>query len=350
MNNYLILSTEQMDCPICGTTHFVEKRSRTTNAVIKGTVVSYEEIYFFCASDSENDECEFVPAEVMDENLLRARDAYRTQKGLLTSGQIAEIRKTYGLTQSEFSALLGWGEVTITRYETKSIQDETYDRYMRMVKENPSFALQSLKDHRDNFSDKHYHELKADIQIQIDSVGVSFLKQQEVLAQYSAYDEPTEWNGFRLINLEKLGAMMAFFADAFHHVYKVRLMKLLWYADALSFSKRGCAISGLVYCHEQYGALPIGSRDLIYLPSISVVEEEDDDKTKYRISSNNNDFSALDPDELSILKEVVDRFNGKTTAEIVDTMHSESAYLKTRMHEKISFTHCCQLKAFQLQT
>ncbi len=347
MNNYIILSTEQMDCPICGTNHLVEKRSRITNAVVKGTVVSYEEVYFFCASDNENDECEFVPAGVMDENLLRARDSYRIQKGLLTSGQIAEIRKIYELTQSEFSALLGWGEVTITRYETKSIQDETYDRYMRMVKENPSFALQSLKDHRASFADKRYYELKALIQTQIDSIGIPFLKQQEMLAQYSAYDEPTEWNGFRLINIEKLGAMMAFFADAFHYVYKVRLMKLLWYADALSFSRRGYAISGLVYCHEQYGALPIGSRDLIYLPNVSVVEEEDDDKTKYRISSSNNDFRALEPDELSILKDVVDRFNKKTTAEIVDTMHSEIAYLETKMHEKISFTHCYQLKAFQ---
>ena len=44
----------------------------------------------------------------MDENLLRARDAYRTQKGLLTSKEIAEIRDFYGLTQSDFSAMLGW--------------------------------------------------------------------------------------------------------------------------------------------------------------------------------------------------------------------------------------------------
>lgn len=347
MNNYLIVSREQMDCPICGTNHLVEKRSRTTSAVVKGTVVPYQEIYFFCDVDDENEECEFVPAEIMDENLLRARDAYRTSKGLLTSSQIAEIRKNYGLTQSEFSALLGWGEVTITRYETKSIQDETYDRYMRMVRDNPSFALQSLKEHQDKFSKQRYNELKSLIQSQVDSIGIPFLKQQEVLAQYSAFDERTEWNGFQLIDLDKIGAMMAFFADAFHHIYKVRLMKLLWYADALAFSRRGCAISGLVYCHEQYGALPIGSRDLIYLPSVSVIEEEDDDKTKYRISCNSHNFEALAPDEITILQDVVNRFIGKTTEEIVNTMHSETAYLETSMHEKISFMQCHQLKAFQ---
>lgn len=347
MNNYIILSTEKMDCPICGTTHLVEKRSRSTKANIKGMVVPYEEVYYYCNLNSDPDECEFVPMGLMDENLLRARDAYRTQRGLLTSCQIADIRKLYGLTQSEFSALLGWGEVTITRYETKSIQDETYDRYMRMIKDNPSFALQSLKDHKDSFSDKRYRELKEFIQAQVDSVGVPFLKRQEVLAQYSAYDEPSEWNGFCLINLDKVGAMMSFFADAFHRIYKVRLMKLLWYADALAFSKRGSAISGLVYCHEQYGALPIGSRDLIYLPNVSVVEEEDNDKTKYCISSKSKDFSALDEEEIHILEEIVGCFRGKTTEEIVDTMHAESAYLETKMHEKMSFNYCHQLKAIQ---
>lgn len=347
MNNDLIVSREYIDCPICGMNHLVEKRSRITNAVVKGTVVPYEEIYFFCDADNENEESEFAPAVTVDENLLRARDAYRTMKGLLTSSQIAEIRKIYGLTQSEFSALLGWGEVTITRYETKSIQDETYDRYMRMVRDNPNFALQSLKDHQDKFSNQRYHELKSLIQARVNSIGIPFLKQQEVLAQYSAFDEPTEWNGFRTINLDKIGAMMAFFADAFHHIYKVRLMKLLWYADALAFSRRGCSISGLVYCHEQYGALPVGSRDLIYLPSVSVVEEEDDDKTKFRISCNNHNFESLDQDEIEILRDVVNRFFGKTTEEIVNTMHSETAYIVTNMHEKISFNQCHKLKAFQ---
>ena len=116
--------------------------------------------------------------------------------------------------------------------------------------------------------------------------------------------------------------MMAFFADAFQYIYKVRLMKLLWYADALAFSRRGYAISGLVYCHEQYGALPIGSRDLIYLSNVSVIEEEDDDKTRYRISCNDHNFEALDQDEITILQDVVNRFIGKTTEEIINTIKS----------------------------
>lgn len=49
------------------------------------------------------------------------------------------------MSQADLAILLGWGEVTITRYETKSIQDETYDQLIRMVKDDPYYALERLK-------------------------------------------------------------------------------------------------------------------------------------------------------------------------------------------------------------
>ena len=81
-NDYLIEKLE-MQCPICNSTHSIEKRKRLTQATIKGQVVDYEEIYFLCPI-SDEEENEFVSAGVVDENLLRARDAYRTLKGPLT--------------------------------------------------------------------------------------------------------------------------------------------------------------------------------------------------------------------------------------------------------------------------
>jgi len=42
---------------------------------------------------------------------------------MLSPYEIRELRKRYGLTQKELSLLLGWGSVTMSRYENGALQD-----------------------------------------------------------------------------------------------------------------------------------------------------------------------------------------------------------------------------------
>ncbi len=44
-----------------------------------------------------------------------------------------------------------------------------------------------------------------------------------------------------------------------------KLMKLMWYADALSYKIRGHAITGLVYQVFPMGAIPVGHDSIIPL-------------------------------------------------------------------------------------
>ena len=45
-------------------------------------------------------------------------------KGFLQPEEIEKIRKQYGLSQKNFARLLGWGDITIHRYESGAIQDD----------------------------------------------------------------------------------------------------------------------------------------------------------------------------------------------------------------------------------
>jgi len=54
-------------------------------------------------------------------------------------------------------------------------------------------------------------------------------------------------------------------------LYKVKLMKLLWYTDAIFFGRYGKSMTGLVYKHLPFGALPIGYDEIISLPTVKVV-------------------------------------------------------------------------------
>lgn len=117
-------------CPICGKSHEVEIRKRDSKMLVRGEAVDYEEVYYLCPN-SEYEDDEYWPAGIMDENLLRARDAYRKKYGLLTSAEIIEIREKFGYSQEEFSAALKQDPDTISRIETKEIQTYTLDIWMR---------------------------------------------------------------------------------------------------------------------------------------------------------------------------------------------------------------------------
>ncbi len=343
MNNDFLVSTIEMDCPICNKVHQLEKRRRITQSIVKDEIVKYEENYFLCPLCDE-EENEFVPAGLMDENLLKARDAYRQQKGLLTSKEIANIRNYYGLTQSDLSALLGWGDVTVTRYETKTIQDETYDHIMRMVFENPMFALECISKHGSRFNSEKYERIRKSIANRVEEVGSLYLKKQGISSLYVNFNEENDLNGYQLLNIEKVANVIGYFARFVDNLYKVKLMKLLWYADSIFFGRYGRSMTGLVYKHMPLGALPIAYDEIISLPTVQIVEEMVRDEVCYRIRPyrdvNISDFSL---EELNVLELVATTFQRYNSKDIIDYMHKEKAYVETMPNQVIPYSLSKQL-------
>jgi len=334
----MLIEKIEMDCPICGDTHFVEKRIRETQALFKREIVDYEEIYFVCDRSHEEDN-EFVSAKVLDSNLLKVRDAYRLAHDLLTSSEISEIRSYYGLTQSEFAAMLGWGEVTVTRYESKTVQDETYDSIMRMVYENSMLALEYLDKHRDRFSNKRYNEIRSNVKAKLDVSSRIYLKMQEIKSIYTKYEEVSDYNGYKILDIEKLANVMGFFANEVSYLYKVKMMKLLWYADSIYYRRYGHSMTGLVYEHMTYGALPIGFNEILSVPTIEVIEEMIYEDISYRIVPKIKVHEGVfSRDELDVLELVANKFKDYRAKQIVNYMHKEKAYMDTEDHELIPFS------------
>lgn len=347
MENSRLIQTFEMDCPFCGFMHNVEKRQRTGQMLIKNEPVSFEEIYFVCPLRKKEEENEFVPAAVMDENLRNARDAYRCAHGLLTSREIVSIRAVYGVSQSDLALLLGWGEVTVTRYESKSIQDDTYDQILRMVQNDPMFVLEQLKRRRGNFNSAKYDHIKASVLKQIEKVGLCHLNQKAIEVQYADYGEPNDLNGYQKLSLTRLESVMAFFAHDDRNLFKVKLMKLLWYVDALAFQMYGKTVTGLVYMHKPYGALPLANAEIIHLPSLSVEEIEINDHVGYHITAEKGwELAPLSAGEKEVVYRVAGRFRNVTAQQIVDYMHHEDAYANTDMNQVIPFSLCRTLKKF----
>ena len=336
-----------MSFPLCGKTHELEERKKSVTITLKGEEITYEERFYFCTNAAE-DENEFETGAMTNANLLNARNAYRIKKGLLTSNEIVAIRESYGLSQVDLAKLLGWGEATISRYESKAIQDEAYDTMLRLVKNNPLQALEFLKKNADKFSLTKRVEIRARIVEKLDSYGKEFLTRQTFEGEYANFEEPSDSNGFTTLNIDKIEAMISYIAEKVNNLFKVKLMKMLWYSDVLSFAENGYSMTGMVYRHEPMGALPIGHYSLMNLENLNVQEEVscNYDIMLHVYPTANMDYSVLTDGEKAILDKVITKFKDYRAKNIVDYMHAERAYMETKPGEIIPFSLAKEIRAF----
>ena len=347
MENSILIRKVHMNCPLCDKMHEIEERKRTTSITIKGEEVFYEERFYFCANADE-DENEFETAAMTNENLLNARNAYRVKMGLLTSTEIVALRESYGLSQVDLAKLLGWGEATISRYESKAIQDEAYDTMLRLIKDNPLQALEFLKKNADKFTMSKRVEIRSHIVDKLDSYGKEFLTRQTFESEYANFEEPSDSNGFTMLNIEKIEAMISYIAEKTDNLFKVKLMKMLWYSDVLAFIENGLAMTGMVYRHEAMGALPVGHYSLMNLEKLNIQEEMSYscDTMLHIYPTVNMDYSVLTDREKSILDMVITKFSAYRAKDIVEYMHKEKAYTETRPGEIIPFSLAKEIRKF----
>lgn len=336
-----------MNCPLCDKAHEVEERKRIASIAFKDEEVTYEERFYFCANADE-DENEFETGTMTNENLLSVRNAYRIKKRLLTSDEIVSIRESYGLSQVDLARLLGWGEATISRYESKAVQDGAYDTMLRLIKDNPLQALEFLKKNADKFSGLKRLAIKRKIVEKLDSYGKEFLTRQTFEGEYADFEDPSDLNGFAVLNIDKIEAMISYIAERVSNLFKVKLMKMLWYSDVLAFIKNGLAMTGMVYRHEPMGALPIGHYSLMNLEKLNVREEMscNYDTMLHVYPTEGMDYSVLTDGEKEILDKVIEKFKNYKAKEIVDYMHEEKAYTETSAGEIIPFSLAKEIRAF----
>lgn len=339
MKSYKILKKEIMECPVCGEIHELELRQSDAIIKVKDEEVIYREKYYICLN-SIKDNC-FAQNETINQNLLAVNDAYRKKKNLLTSEEIKAIRNKFKLTQAEFAILLGLGEITITRYETKQIQDVSIDEILRFVNSHPIILLDYLEQRKDKFTKEKYNEIKTNIKAVINEENI---KIDNLKIKYVEYDKKNEFNGNCLLNIDKLINYVAYIAKTMQdegiELKKVVLMKLLWYIDAINYKLYNKTVTGLVYVHEDYGALPIGHEEIMYLPSISFTKKQlKEEQYQYNIYVRNDyKIKKIEDKEKEIIDKVINKFKNYRSSEISEYMHKEDAYKNTLLLQVIPFS------------
>lgn len=333
-------------CPMCDKVCSITLKKSKQKSIVKGCEVECEFYFYQC------DECgeEFESGELMDNNLLAMRDAYRVKNKLLTKGEIVEIRKKFDLSQEDLANLLGLGEKTIARYETTTIQDKPYDMLLRKFNSDYNFAYELLLKARDKFSSKKFEKLSNIIRGFISQNSEIEYNEIQLKNNYIFEDKETSANGYALLNVEKIKSMLAYFARYTNNLYTVKLMKLFWYADALSYVRTKKSMSGLIYTHMQMGALPIGYREICALNSVDIESKVIEETISLRFVPKDIDCideSLFTSEEMGVLQEVCANFKDISGTELSQIMHKEDIYMNTDNKAVLDFSLIKSLKAFE---
>lgn len=148
-------------CPVCGQ-HELITRQRDAIGEMNGIFFPYVEQYNYCTDEEEEaEDREFYTAKAKEANTFSKIEAYRKEKELLTSAEIAAFRNEYSLTQTSLSRIMGWPDNAVLDYETKTVQSEEENEALVSVIKDPSILLEKLEENKDKFGYYNYKELKA---------------------------------------------------------------------------------------------------------------------------------------------------------------------------------------------
>ena len=340
--NMKIVKSEKKLCTCCMEEHEVKTILVLEKATFKNINVEYDASYWYCDIAEEL----YMDEQQMQENDIRLKDAYRRKQGLLTSSEICSIRAKYGISQTDLCLLLGWGAKTITRYEGHQVQDKAHDMILKKIDRDSEWFLSLLSDARENLATESYQKYF--------SIATSlYEKEQDIYLRkaiegsYAKFYGNELFHGNTELSLDKVVDVIRYFASSKQvaNLYKVKLMKLMWYADALSYKNRGVAITGLVYQAMSMGAVPVGHNSIIDLKDVPCEEVDMGETNAYHFSLNETtSFKALSEEDIEILDIVIEKLGNMTKNQIVSFMHKELAYVKTMPRDVILFKYAENLQ------
>jgi putative zinc finger/helix-turn-helix YgiT family protein len=312
------------------------------NTMFKNVRVNYLAHYMYCDETKDL----YMNEQQIQENDIRLKDAYRREEGFLTSSDIKGIRDKYGISQSDLCILLGWGRKTITRYEGHQIQDKAHDTILKKIDGDSEWFITLLNESKDKLKLESYYRC-LNIASKIYENSQDMYLRKAIEANYAMLDNNPLNNGNKKLSLDKVVEVIRYLAssNAVTSLYKVKLMKMLWYADALSYKKRGVAITGLVYRAMPMGAVPVGHNYIINLKNVPCEERDMGEFNSYYFSLKEElSFSTLSNDDKEIIDEVIRKLGKMSKKQIVNFMHNEQAYTETLPRDIILFKHANSLQ------
>lgn len=180
-----------------------EIRTRKEVRQIKGQEYEFPVRYAVCAQCGE----EITVPGLDDENEREADACYRKRNGLITIEQIEMILEKYHIDKRPLSKMLGFGELTITRYLEGQLPSKRYSDILLQLLQDDEQMKEKLENGRQSITDAAYRKVKEAI----------------------AYREKM------LSHNTKIEAVALYLLSSSYEITNLSLQKLLYYVKAFGY-------------------------------------------------------------------------------------------------------------------
>ena len=320
-----------MKSPVTGKEMRLMKESRTLDFRREAFPVIYH--YYLCQDSKE----QFTDDELDNLNLNQVYNQYRARYGIPFIEEIRKIRDKYGLSAAKMSEVLGLGANVYRQYEAGEMPSVSTGRMIRMA-EDPKEFFRLLEMGKNALDEHEYQRVLKKV-----NHAIQELNQLDEKIEFWLFEttQPNIFTGFKMPSMDKIGRMVAFFADR-NKPFLTALNKLMFYADFGHFKRYGTSISGLMYHAIQKGPVPNNYGGIYnHLVNTGIVRIEEVEFREFvgeQFLCTDKKHAILSDDifaetEMEILKAVVSLFKGMNTRQIVEVSHKEEAW-KQNVDEK----------------
>lgn len=326
---------KRLECFECGAVVEPRVEDRTETLPVRGEsteVLARVAVCTACGSDMSDESLD-------DATLVAAFNKYREKHHLMTPEEIRRLRERYGLGVRAFSLLLGWGEITLHRYESGSLQDAAHEAALRMAEDPANLRI---------YLSANGHKLtarqRARLEAHLEALGASAAADCDCSSadRFVVREEQDVYGGWVPMRLTKLREMMLYFAEL-PDMYETKLNKLLFYSDFGHFKFHGASISG-----SPYLAFPHGPVAQHYVWIEADLEEGSDLTVDEVFFSNGGsgtvlkagrlpDLTVFSAEELDTMRHVANTLGRKTSRQLRDQSHDERAWKETATGEMINY-------------
>lgn len=280
-------------------------------------------------------------------NINQVHNQYREKYGIPFPEEIKYIREKYEVSAKKMSEILGLGPNAYRLYESGEMPTVAIGRLILSIK-NPDDFKRQVEFSEYLLKETEYTKLIKNTERLIDIENDTWRRLFDEKISHTIIDDNT---GFKMLDLDKLAHALCYFSKSID-LFKTKVNKLLFYSDFLKYQRTGTSMCGLTYRAISFGPVPVGYEqifkqlyddhilDVIELPNYNYAE-----KFSINLQFDEKLFSEL---ELKVLEDVVKKFKGKNTKEVVDISHEESAWIDNKDSRNIiSYKkYAYDLKAF----
>lgn len=322
-------------CPQCMKETDVHIDTRRETLPVRGEDIEVEARVAVCLTCGED----VWVDELEDETLRRAFAEYRRRHHLLQPEEMQRIRRRWGLGRRAFALLLGWGEITLHRYETGSLQDGAHDVQLRLA-ERPENVRTLLQANGGRLTVRQRDAVERSL-AQTDAVEDNCDCEDEDFERLLARRAAGGFGGNVPLSLAKVREMIAYFTSL-PDMYVTKLAKLMFYADFLHYREHTTSITGLAYAHAPWGPIP-DQYDRVRADAIEsalVVTEErfyGDKPVEVLHAQRVASMTSFLPSEASALEAVVQKLGHLSSKALSDMSHEETAWMTTANGERIPY-------------